>query len=650
MRQKILLMALLAVSLAMSGASGGEPVLTQEESNEGGRRLVVIANDLYRLTFDPALGGRCTSFLIKATGREWVYDGKTGGLFQDHFAHQGYPGELLKSAYEYRIERDDDQSISICLWTIAKGGADGRDLLTKGLRVEKRITLRAGRRDVEVVNTFSNPTRESKNVGLWVQQCFNYAGDRLFDLYYRPSSHGISLTGRDDKGVAHYLPGLVDVYSQDWVGPSHYSDAGGRKVIVGWTAGRDRHSNEGAVFLIDYNYLQVLYNCGGRTTEWFMDKVPLPPGKSWSTGYTIIPVNGFTGFSHASRRLIANTEVMPEGGRVRIAHAFAGGCEPAGAITVSTRIYGVRSKKEASLAPLKVEGVGLEPMGVTQVWASAQSEPLVIRVAVEGQDWKEHYEYLFEGAFGGEGIQGAGQTAEYETPRPAKKKEFLKPDKWTRPGNKHLRVLLIYGLYSDQYRVEAAARALDPDAEVVVVEGWNFFPATHDDLLGYDLIVLSDMEVGPDYANVMVDDVVRFGGVGLLALGGIKTFGGGQWIQTALGELLPAEIRSPFDMKREQKGVRAKVSAKHPVVAGVEFPDKARFYWIHEMFPKAGSAVVMTAGERPLVITGTVGKGRVVVVAGTCHGEPGAGQVEAWQTPAWIKLLTQSLRWLQTGK
>jgi len=636
-----------ALCLGFAAALGGEPAVGHSEVSDGGRRLVVVSSDLYRLTFDPARGGRCTSFLIRKSGRELVYDGKNAGLFQDHFAHQGWPGELLESAYEHRIESEGERLIAIRLWTVAKGGKDGRDALTKGLRVEKRIVLRAGRRDVDVVNTFANPTAEGKNVGLWVQQCFNYSGDRLFDLYYRPSTHGVHLTGRDDTGQNPYLP-VLDVYSADWVGASHYTDAGGREPVAGWTAGRDRRTNEGGVFLLDYDYLDILYNCSGAcTTEWFMDKVPLPAGKSWSTRYAFIPVNGFTSFTHASRRLLAGVEVSPEAGRVRIVHQLAGGAAPAGEVTVDTRVYGVRSKQEARLPLLTVADVGLEPVGASQTWDKPQTEPLVIRVDVAGAGWRESYEHLFEGAFGGTGIAGAGEVAEYLVPRPQKRKTFLKPDSWARPDNEHLRVLVLYGLYSNHYRIEAAARVLDPQADIVVSENWNTFPPTHDELLRYDVIVLSNVASGPDYANAMIADVVRFGGVGVLALGGIGTYGAGQWAGTPLGEILPGEIRTNFDLKREAPGVFPKPAGVHAATKGVVFPAAARFYWLNELSPKPGAAVAMTAGKRPLLILGAVGKGRVAAVTGTCHGEAAAGQVEAWLTPAWTKLLAQSLGWLR---
>ncbi|MHB9026577.1 MAG: glutamine amidotransferase [Armatimonadota bacterium] len=625
-RLHILLLLLLVYVVSVQAA----PVSSSESTTPGGAKLVTIENDLYRLTFDPTRGGRCSSFIIKKTNRELVYDGPTAGLFQDHFAHQYYPGELLTASYQYAIEGNGKETVTLRLWTTA-----GADNLTRGLKVEKSITLRAGRRELTVVNSFTNDTDAGKNVALWVQHCFCLGGDRLFDFYYRPSATGISLDGMDDNGE-HKIPKTADAYAQDWV----------KQPMAGWSAARDRRTNEGIVFLLDYNYLNILYNCAGSdTVEWFMDKVPLPAGKRWSTAQTLIPVDGFTGFSHAGTRVIADTAVTPEGDKTQIAHTLCGTTDPQGLVTVQTRLYGVRSHSETALPDATLPQVGLQPVGAKVTWDKPQTEPLVVRVTLKGRDWSESYEYLYEGKFAGQGIQGAGSVAEYTIPRPKKEKTFLKPDVWTRPKNARLRVMVLYGLYTQHYRVEQAIKALDPNAEIKLYDGWDFFPPTYEELLGYDLLVLSNMPAGPDYANEMVADFARHGG-GVLALGGMLTYGSGQWRGTALDSLLPVTIPGEFDLKWEKAGVSPVNDKMNPMTNGVNWPKDARFYWLHDAMPRPGSTVAVRAGKRPLLVLGNCGDGRVAAMLGTCHGEAGSGKQEAWTTDAWVTLLSRTLGWL----
>lgn len=640
--------AFLAAALFLPGPGRADPV-GYEEFEQDGKACVALENDLYRLVFNPGRGGRCSSFRLKATDRELVYDGKTAGFFQDHFAHQGYPGELLEAAYDYEVTRDGDQAVSIRLWTAATG-AGGRDPLTQGIEVMKTITLTRGHRAVDIVNAFHNPTDRGKNVGMWVQHCFAYGGRRLFDAYYRPSTHGIHVTGKDDKGHGHLFPAIRDTYSADWVGKSKYSQAGGREPVAGWTAGHDRRSLEGGVFLMDYNYLAVLYNsANSRTTEWWLDPVPLPPGKSWNTRYRFIPVNGFTGFTHAGDSLIANTRIEPGETQVALRHQLAGTTEPPGELRVQTRLWGIRSGRETALETLVVTGVGLEPVTVLQTWDQPQTEPLVARVTIGGRGFEEAYEVLHEGAFAAVGIDGAGEQAEYLVPRPRKEKVFLRPDSWERPRNLHPKVLVLYGLWTHHYRIEDAIEALDPRAEITLSPNWDLFPPTYDALLQYDVIVLSNVPVGPDYANVMLGDAVRHAGVGLLCLGGMATYGGGQWRESHLLDVLPATLSSAFDMQRSATGLHPQVAA-HPAVIGVRFPDNARFWWRHDLRSKPNASVVVESEGKPLAIADDVGSGRVVVIAATCHGEPGENQVAAWTTPAWRQLLTQTMTWLMERK
>jgi len=625
-----LILLLIGVTLTRSA-----DLTVSESKNAQGEPQVILENEFYRLTFTPAKGGRCSGFFIKATQREWVYDGDTAGLFEDHFAHQPWPGELFKAKYDYAIEGDRTKEVALRLWTIAKGGDDGRDLLTQGLKVEKTIILQAARRDIVVRNTFINPTDEGKNVAMWIQHCFCYGGDRLFDLYYRPSAEGIKLDGMDDKGEQNILPG-IDAYAQDWV----------KQPVAGWSAGRDRRTNEGGVFLMDYNYLNILYNSAGSyTTEWFMDKVPIPQGKSWSTEYRIVPVSGFTGFSCASPRLIANTEITAKADAVEISHQLAGTMAALGTVKISTTVYGIRSKKEIKLAEITAGPVGLEPLRTSQSWNQLQTEPLVFRITVSGDNWQEAYEYVFAGTFASKGIEGSSHVAEYKIPRPKKEKVFLKPDVWTRPANPHLRVLVMCGLFTHCWGLEEAVKKLDPAAEIKLCDGWDFFPPTYDELLKYDLLILSNMPAGPDFANEMVADFVRHGG-SLLVLGGMNTYGGGEWLGTPLADLLPFTIAGAFDLIREKHGVKVKTKGMHSVTADVVWPPEARFFWLKAGKAKPGSTVVLTADGKPALILGQVGDGRIAAGLVTCLGEPGSDQSEAWTTPAWSKLLTQTMAWM----
>jgi hypothetical protein len=62
--------------------------------------------------------------------------------------------------------------------------------------------------------------------------------------------------------------------------------------------------------------------------------------------------------------------------------------------------------------------------------------------------------------------------------------------------------------------------------------------------------------------------------------------------------------------------------------------------------PKAGSKVLLTAGDKPMLITGTYGKGRVAAYLGSVQGLPKAGQTPTWEWNGWPALMTETLAWL----
>ena len=61
------------------------------------------------------------------------------------------------------------------------------------------------------------------------------------------------------------------------------------------------------VFAFDYNYLNKTYT-SGATGEWFLEPVPIGPGKSFLTTYVIKPVSGFKDFVYGSAALVADIQ------------------------------------------------------------------------------------------------------------------------------------------------------------------------------------------------------------------------------------------------------------------------------------------------------------------------------------------------------
>ena len=64
------------------------------------------------------------------------------------------------------------------------------------------------------------------------------------------------------------------------------------------------------------------------------------------------------------------------------------------------------------------------------------------------------------------------------------------------------------------------------------------------------------------------------------------------------------------------------------------------------MLPKNGAKVLLTAGEKPILVTGEYGKGRVAVFAGTVMGDLPAHRTAFWDWDGWPALVSITLQWL----
>jgi hypothetical protein len=57
--------------------------------------------------------------------------------------------------------------------------------------------------------------------------------------------------------------------------------------------------------------------------------------------------------------------------------------------------------------------------------------------------------------------------------------------------------------------------------------------------------------------------------------------------------------------------------------------------------------VLVTAGDRPIVVAGTTAKGgKIVCVLATPFGQAEKGQTAFWDAAAWNKLMQNTVKWM----
>ncbi|OPZ85821.1 MAG: hypothetical protein BWY76_01242 [bacterium ADurb.Bin429] len=240
------------------------------------------------------------------------------------------------------------------------------------------------------------------------------------------------------------------------------------------------------------------------------------------------------------------------------------------------------------------------------------------------------------------------------TPEPddviAKKQGVTPPPDWVFPAPKPLSILAAHGLWYHEYGLDRAFALLGGTR---VTDTWyqhgtmRFYPESYEALMDHHVMVIADIDAatfGP-VRRSQIKHFVEAGG-SVLFLGGRIAYRANQK-GTAFEEMLPITIGAGDNRKSAADGlVLAPANDALKGFGKLNWAQNPRVYYYHEVTPKAGSTVQLTAGGKPMLVTGAFGKGRVAVFLGSVQGLPKAGQTPCWEWSGWSGLMAETLAWL----
>jgi len=151
----------------------------------------------------------------------------------------------------------------------------------------------------------------------------------------------------------------------------------------------------------------------------------------------------------------------------------------------------------------------------------------------------------------------------------------------------------------------------------------------------------------PKGAAESIREFVSHGG-GLVVLGGLCAYSNGAYGGTPLEEALPVSIGQSYCGHLFPTAVKGAKLAPVPDgdwLDGLNLQSGPTAYFFHKLIPKKGSKVQALVGEEPALVTGTLGKGRVVACALATNGNPDAGVLPFWDWKDWPKLLSRAIEW-----
>lgn len=223
--------------------------------------------------------------------------------------------------------------------------------------------------------------------------------------------------------------------------------------------------------------------------------------------------------------------------------------------------------------------------------------------------------------------------------------------KRARPPIERFRCLIVFGLYTHILRIDDALAAWRPGGTSGVLLTWancppnavQGFPTTDDELRAYRAVVLGNVNhkaIGvAGFARIR--DYVDHGG-SLLVTGGPYAFGNGEFAGTPFLDVLPVTLSGPFDLKWAGSGKSWELTParnSHSVLRGVSFAQKPNVFWHHFVTPRRDAEVVLRAGDRPVLVLGRYGKGKVAALTLSPTGDPRPGQTAWWDWESWPVLV-----------
>ncbi|MGD0091012.1 MAG: hypothetical protein ABSE73_13925, partial [Planctomycetota bacterium] len=244
----------------------------EEIVDQDGDLQLLLESEWITMHIQPGLGSTIVRFVFRPTGNDILGEMQPkilqggGGLLQDNFWEQDWRySEFRGKFYDYQIVKNTPEEVAVAFETKSVGWlqADKSGLISKLLsdvKIRRTVRLKSGAPyflfDLELINQGQN----TKLPLMWVHNS-SIIDPSQGDFMHRPSARGIRRIGKT--GVLN----TSDIGSGD-----HYV----YDFNAGWSACIAPLRKEGIVYLMDYDYIHFLYNCGNTTAEWVYDNVLIP--------------------------------------------------------------------------------------------------------------------------------------------------------------------------------------------------------------------------------------------------------------------------------------------------------------------------------------------------------------------------------------
>lgn len=648
-------MAAVALLPLLAAAQERKGAFIEEIDDEDGDKVILMESEWISMRLMPGIGSTVIRFVFRPTQNEIldVVDPKNlkggGGLLQDNVWEQDWRFQELRGKwYDYVITKRGPDEVQVVFETKLEGWLQGdksgiKSRLLQDVKIRRTVTLQQGTPyflfDVELIN-------EGDCAKLPLYWAHNSAMLDLAngDHVYRPSDLGIN-----------EIPGGTDYvwnFNQAWSG--HVAPA----------------RREGLVYLMDYDYIRFLYNCGTGTSEWIYDNLLILKNRPVKTRIYILPTMGLEKVDHATEYFIAQMKPARANNELRVQYKLTASYQKVRKITlVPELVYNLTAseaeRQRATLPTVEFTELGVEPQLREAVFAGQTADPVIVKTTAfidlaDGTQQQRVWEYFHIGDYPlGKNVRRDMVTPVAKLEKKVQNPFIPVPAENLAVNRKDFRVFAIMGANSRVMQLEEAMRTI-PNLQLEVgyhpgfevnMTGLTDFPYDYDRLFNYRVMVL----------NNSIFDMARFVGMSILAnwldRGGGLVYGGGENVlgltqlnaEHPVYKYVPVELKSRVTKQTVPLNSPAK---EHPVFTGINLGALPYTYFLQQATvrtePDRDTKVLLKAGDQPFIVVSESKTGqRTVLVLGVPLGDKAEnpGKPVFYEWPEWKKLYANLVRY-----
>ena len=661
--------SVIAGILCVSTAQAADGVHVSTVTDEDGDEVILMESEWISMSLLPWRQALIHRFVFRPTGNDIVAPtnpkhrfGGGGGILMDCLWEQDWRfQELAYKTYPYQITKNGPDEAQVVFETDIKGflGADNSGVISSllsNLTLRRTVTLRAGQPFFRFDFEFINNDRWAKRPSFWVHNNSFIARNNGKDTVVRPTDRGLSGIGGDQVSYA---------------GPQ------GQQFVDNFTAGWSGHLSkerrEGIVYLMDYDYVDKLYNCfesfgSNGTQEWWYDAILAFRNQPWKGRVYILPMIGLSRLDHANPYFICALDGKREDGKLFMDVSMTSSYESVARVTlvpeIRSGLLDGGTPKTRELEPIVFDSLAIQPTTQRVVLDFTEADPLVwtVKAFVELPEGGMKT-YTFQRFYAGEyplksNLRRVAGDPIVILDRPVKNPHVPEVPAEMTINRTDFNVFGVHGIGTMRLGLEEAvtSRIARATYEVgyasgcdVAMNGLTDFPYDYERLYACRVMVIAnamDKEFRRVGASILRPWLEEKGG--LVLVGGPFAYAF-EYEEHPIYEHYPL-VPGTGKIRKEPTRLSMPEVPEHPIFAGIDFSNLPWIFYPHKDLQLKDTPevrVLMKCGDEPFIVERIHNGQRTIAVTLNAFGEDedfgGKTSVRHWDQ--WSALFANIVRY-----